>query len=110
MQFCTQTISREELHSLQTPLLRALMIDMLPMAQLLSQETLYEELRLLNHDYRHIFTRNSPPTVDLQERLPRSSIRQCLAWMRENIVDRLFVHGLSDEQVDEILARFNHGR
>ena len=110
MQFCTQTISRKELHSLQTPLLRALMIDMLPMAQLLSQETLYEELRLLNHDYRHIFTRNSPPTVDLQERLPRSSIRQCLAWMRENIVDRLFVHGLSDEQVDEILARFNHGR
>ena len=110
MQCCTQTVSREELYALRTPLLRALMVDMLPMAQLLNQETLYKELRQLNHDYRHIFTRNSPQTVELRERLPRSSIRQCLAWMRENIVDRLFLHGLSDEQVDEILARFSHGR
>ncbi len=105
MKVCTQPITRAELHELRTPLLRSLMVDMLPMAQLLHQETFYEELRMLNHDYRHIFTRNTPETVELRDRLPRSSIRQCLAWMRENIVDRLHDHGLTDEQVDEVLAQ-----
>ena len=104
MKACARTVTRGELQALRMPLLRALMVDMLPMAQLLHDETLHEELRYLNHDYRHIFTRNSPESVELWERLPRSSIRQCLAWMREDVVDRLHEHGLTDEQVAEILA------
>lgn len=102
---CAQTVTREKLRALRTPLLRALMIDMLSMARLLHEEALYEELRLLNHDYRHVFTPNSPETVELWERLPRSSIRNCLAWIREHIVDRLYDHGLTDEQVDAILTQ-----
>lgn len=105
MNACAQTVTRETLTALRTPLLRALMIDMLPMAQLLHEETLYEELRLLNHDYRHVFIPSSPETVELWERLSRSSIRRCLVWMRENIVDRLYDHGLTDEQVDAILTQ-----
>ncbi len=105
MRSCAQTVTREKLRALRTPLLRALMIDMLPMARLLHEEALYEELRLLNHDYRHVFTPNSPETVELWERLPRSSIRNCLAWIREHIVDRLYDHGLTDEQVDAILTQ-----
>jgi len=105
MNACAQTVTREELRALRRPLLRALMIDMLPMAQLLHAKTLYEELRLLNHDYRHVFTPNSPETVELWERLPRTSIRHCLAWLREHIVDRLYDHGLTDEQVDAILTQ-----
>ena len=105
MNACAQTVTRKELNALRTPMLRGLMVDMLPMALLLRQTTFYHELRQLNHDYRHIFTRNSPETVELRERLPRSSIRNCLAWMRENIVDRLYEHGLTDEQVESILAQ-----
>lgn len=103
MKACARTVTRQELEELRTPLLRALMIDMLPMAQLLHQSTLHEELRQLRHDYRHIFTPNSPTSVELWQRLPRSSIRQCLAWMRENIIDRLYDHGLTGAQVDMLL-------
>lgn len=104
MEACTRTITREDLNQLHTPLLRALLVDMLPMALLLRQLALHDELRLLNHDYRHIFTRNSPPTVDLWERLPRSAIRRCISWLMENVVDQLYDHGLTDEQVEAISA------
>lgn len=104
MEACTRSITREDLNQLHTPLLRALLVDMLPMALLLRQLALYDELRLLNHDYRHIFTRNSPPTVDLWERLPRSAIRRCISWLMENVVDQLYDHGLTDEQVEAISA------
>lgn len=110
MEACARSITREDLESLRTPLLRALLADMLPMALLLRQPSLYEELRLLHHDYRHIFTRNSPETINLWERLPRSSIRHCITWMKENVVDQLYEHGLSDEQVEETLADVRRGQ
>lgn len=105
MKACTRTVTRQELDALRKPLFRALMTDMLPMAHLLQQTAFCEELRQLHHDYRHIFTPNSPESVELWQRLPRSSIRQCLAWMRENIVDRLYEHGLTDEEIDVVLRR-----
>lgn len=105
LEACTRTVTREDLNALRTPLLRALLVDMLPMALLLQEPVLYEELRLLNHDYRHIFTQNTPATVELWDRLPRNSIRECLAWLRENIVDRLYDLGLTDEEVDEALRQ-----
>lgn len=107
---CTRTVTRDEFRALHTPLMRALMVDMLPMAQLANQPVLHEELRYLHHDYRHVFTRNSPPEVTLWERLPRSSIRICISWMRENIVDRLYAHGATDEQVEALLADVKHRR
>lgn len=92
------TVTRQELRSMHTPLFRALMQDMHPMAALIGDFTLAEELRQLNHDYRHIFTRNSPPTIELYEKLPRSSIRKCVAWLKENINDQIHVHTEQNKQ------------
>lgn len=108
MHACGRTVTREDLKAIRTPLLRALMVDMLPMAKLLNQPILYEQLRLLHHDYCHIFTRNSPPTVELRERLPCSSIRKCIAWLMENVEDRLHDHGATDEQVMTIRSSIKH--
>lgn len=83
------TVTREELAFLGERLLHALVQDMLPMAQLTHDAELTYELRLLQHDYRHIFTRNSPNTVLLKEKLPRGSICRCIAWLRESITDQL---------------------
>lgn len=94
-----QTVTRDELHILSQRLFRALMQDMLPMVELANDAELTNELRLLNHDYRHIFTRNSPTTVMLNEKLPRSSICKCIAWLREDIIDQLYNHGISDQDI-----------
>ncbi|MGN1369149.1 MAG: hypothetical protein ACI4WX_09795 [Aristaeellaceae bacterium] len=83
------TVTRGELALLGERLLHALVQDMLPMAQLTHDAELTYELRLLQHDYRHIFTRNSPNTVLLKEKLPRGSICRCIAWLRESITDQL---------------------
>ncbi len=101
-----QTVTREELHILSDRLFHALMRDLLPMAELTNDAELAYELRLLNHDYRHIFTRNSPTTVTLDEKLPRSSICQCITWLREDIIDQLYTHGVSDQAVEAYLHRF----
>lgn len=96
-----QTVSRAELGALRTPFLRALMQDMQPMAALIGDFTLAEELRHLNHDYRHIFTHNSPDTVPLYEKLPKSSVKKCILWLKEDIIDRLYELGATDELVEE---------
>lgn len=82
-------VTREELALLGERLLHTLVQDLLPMAQLTHDAELTYELRLLQHDYRHVFTRNSPNTVLLKEKLPRGSICRCIAWLRESITDQL---------------------
>lgn len=105
MAACTRTVTRQEFNALRMPLLRALMVDVRPMALLLKQPVLAVELRLLHHDYQHVFTRLSPPTVPLWERLPRSSIRKCISWLRENVIDRMYDHGATDEMVASLQYR-----
>lgn len=105
LQALQRTVTREELRRLHAPLLRALMQDMQPMATLIGDFTLAEELRLLNHDYRHIFTQNSPATVELWERLPRSSICRCVAWLKEDINDQIHMHTEPNEKTE---ARSRH--
>lgn len=100
-----QTVTREKLHLLSKRIFHALMQDLLPMAELANDAELAYELCLLNHDYRHIFTRNSPATVTLDEKLPRSSICQCITWLREDIIDQLYAHGVSDQEVEAYLCR-----
>ena len=110
MNICRQTITRTDLKAMHKSIFKPFFVDLLPMAQLLQEPVLCEELRLLNHDYRHIFTINSPEQVALYERLPRSSIRKCIAWMKENIVDRIYMQGLTDEEVEALLAHVEHNR
>lgn len=97
-----QTVTRETLRGLGTRLFSALLQDMLPMAVLIGDPELTEGLRLLNHDYRHIFTHNSPEAVQLEERLPRSAIRECISWLHEDMVDQLCECGMTDEQVMQL--------
>ncbi len=85
-----RTVTRAEYDALHTPLFRALMQDLRPMALLMGDETLAEELRRLEHDYRHIFVFGGPDEMTLEDRLPKSSICKCLLWYREAVVDRLY--------------------
>ncbi len=95
-----RTISRQEFGELRTSLLRALMQDMQPLMALIGDYGLAEELRRLNHDYKHIFVFHDGDTCALYERLPKSSIKQCITWIRENILDRLYELGASDELIE----------
>lgn len=95
-----KTVTREEFAHLQERMFRPLMQDLLPMMPLTNDSILAEELRLLNHDYRHVFTCNDGDTVALEDKLPRNSIRQCVTWLREDILDRLDALGVSDELID----------
>lgn len=97
-----KTVTREEFANLQEHLFRPLMQDLLPMMPLTNDSMLAEELRLLNHDYRHVFTCNDDGAVALEDKLPRNSIRQCVTWLREDILDRLDALGISDELLDTI--------
>lgn len=94
-----QTVTREEFHILSERLFRALIQDTLPLAELANDAELTHELRLLYHDYRHIFTQNSPTTVMLNEKLSRNSICRCIAWLREDIVDQLYHHGINIQDI-----------
>lgn len=95
-------ISRAELETLDKPLFRAFMRNLRPMAALIEDWPLVEELSLLEHDYRHVFTHNSPDIQPLWEYLPHRSIENCLAWQRENIIDRLYELGADEELLESI--------
>lgn len=91
-----KSVTLAELHCLHEPIFRALMKDLLPLILLTEDSSLAEGLRCLQHDYRHIFTQNSPQVVLLSERLPRTPITLCLSWLYEDIVDRLYALGADD--------------
>ncbi len=104
MKALQQTVTRESLGALHQPLFRALMQEMQPLAAVIDDLILAQELRLLNHDYRHLFTENGPAAVTLYEHIPLDSVNKCIDWMKENVVDQLYAQGLEDEQVEAILG------
>lgn len=108
LQIRHQFFTHAEFHALHEPLFRAFMLDELPMTVLSGDSTLFDELRQLNHDYRHVFTRLSPETVQLGERLPYSSIRKCILWLKEDIVDRLYELGVTDEMMEKRHFQIGH--
>lgn len=83
-------VSFEEFKALRAPMFRALMQDFYPLICLTGDQELAEDLRNLNHYYRHVFTQNSDTKVYLDERLPKKLILQCIAWLKENIRDRIY--------------------
>lgn len=91
-------VTYEEFKALQEPLFRALMQDLYPLICLAGDNELAEELRKLNHYYRHVFTHNIGETVFLDERLSKKLIVNCIQWLKEDIRDRIFV--LSGIEVD----------
>lgn len=93
-----RTVTRDEFTALHQPLFRALMQDLRPMMLLIDDTVLAAELRLLNHDYRHVFILDGTESVALDDRLPKKSIQKCILWLHENIVDRLYALG-ADEAI-----------
>ncbi len=94
-----QTITRADLRRMRDPLFRAMMRDMQPMALLIGDRTLEEELILLEHDFRHIFTENDPETQLLATRLPKGAIVRSLTWLYEDILDRAYELGADDDML-----------
>lgn len=98
-----QTMTREEFSALHEPLFRALMQDYRAMALLTGDMTLSNELELLEHDYKHVFLYNSPERVALNTCLPRTSIRSCILWIHEDIIDRLSELGMDDDELEQAM-------
>lgn len=97
------SISQHEFMHIRENLLRPLMQDLLPLTPFTDDFILAEELRLLNHDYRHIFPCNERGDVMLSTQLPRNSIRKCITWLQEDILDRLHALGATDEMIDAFM-------
>lgn len=96
-----KVVTLEELNELHRTIFRPLMADMLPMSDLIHDDILKAELQLLEHDYRHVFIGEVQQKIALYERLPRKSMRLCLHWLYEDILDRLYEIGASEETMDE---------
>lgn len=96
-------VTPSEYRKLQDTLFRPLMQDLLPLTALTGDEILFEELRLLNHDYRHVFIWPDQTSAALYEHLPKNSIRQCIGWLRENIIDRLYALGADEATMEALM-------
>lgn len=103
-----KTVTRAEFDYLRQTLLRPLMQDLPPLIPLTGDMELAEELRRLNHDYRHIFMDEGTSSCTLSDHLPKSSIRRCIAWLREIILDRLYALGISDELLESLYPDSQH--
>ena len=99
-----RTITRGDLRQMRDPLFRALMHDLRPMTFLTGDSILADELELLEHDFRHIFTANDPERQPLSLRLPKGSIKRCLLWMYEDVLDRLYQLGVDETLLEPYLT------
>lgn len=92
-------LTLSEFNEMRTPLFRALMQDLLPLIAMTNDVLLADALRKLNHYYRHVFTNRNQETVCLNERLPKTLILQCITWLKEDILDRLYELGEMEDDV-----------
>lgn len=97
------TVTQDELYrELHEPTFRAIIQEMYPLSLLINDRTLAEELRSLRHNYMHMFYSKQTDRVLLSDWLSQTSIKKCTAWMREDIIDRLFELGVAEELIDSI--------
>lgn len=96
----SRTVTREDMAGLHPRYFRALMVELPPFAPYFDEE-IAEALLLLHHAYRHLFTIGEE-AVSLQERLPKRRILQCLTWLRECVIDRLYDHGAPEELLSQL--------
>ena len=99
---CERVVTREDMAELHPRLFRALLVDGLPMAALAGDEQLLAELEALHHDYRHLFIAGEQANR-ISDRVPVSRLRAVLGWLQENLVDRMYELGASDDEVDAAL-------
>ena len=94
------TVTREDMHKLHPQYFRALMVGIPNLVQFYPDEMLQEHLRLLHHTYQHLFT-IGVEKADLRERISKRPLFTALIWLRENILDRLYTLGASDELLNQ---------
>ena len=94
-------VTREEYEELKRTHLRALMHDLVPMAAIGNDSQLYNELKLLNHLHSYVFLRFSPQLVSIKPKLPLRYVQNAINWLQEDIADRLYTHGASDEFINK---------
>ena len=96
-QLLTRSVTRDEYDALKQSHLRALMHDLLPAASLNHDGMLIEELKIANYFYKGVFQEHSPEHVLLSNKIPAVFIKNCVNWLKEDITDRLYELGASDE-------------
>lgn len=94
-------VTREEYEQLKKTHLHALMHDLEPMAAIGHDSQLYNELKLLNHLHSYVFLRFSPERVSLKPKLPMRYVQNAVTWLQEDIIDRLYAHGASDDFINK---------
>lgn len=99
-QLLSQTVTRAEYAKLQQSHLRALMHYLLPAAELTHDAELTEELKISLYFYEGVFQEHSPERVLLRNKFPAFFIKNCVTWLKEDITDRLYELGASDELVE----------
>ncbi len=90
------TVTREQFYADYWPLLKPLAHDLLPLVSLIGDKTFANELTELNHEGRHVFYHGSPDVAVINDQIHWYSIKCCLDWLQENLLDRLYSLGESD--------------
>lgn len=108
-QLLNASVTREEYDALKKSHLRALMHDLLPTASLTQDIMLTTELKIVNYFYAGVFKPQSPERVVLRDKMPPVFAKNCIHWLREDIIDRLYALGASDKQVDEYCRKAKEG-
>ncbi len=96
----TRSVTRSEYKALQNSHLRALMHNLLPLTELTSDQMLINELKIADYFYESVFTEKSPERLHLGEHIRATFVKNCVHWLMEDIVDRMYELGASDEMVD----------
>ena len=102
-QMLNMTVTRQEYQALQKSHLRALMHDFLPVALLKHDEMLTSELKIANYFYEGVFQPHSAAQVLLRNKFPSVFVKNCVHWLKEEITDRLYELGATDEIVESYL-------
>lgn len=96
----TRTVTRAEYAALQKSHLRALMHNLLPLTELTNDRMLINELKILDYFYEKEFSEHSPVHLHLYDHIPSTFVKNCVHWLMEDIVDRMYELGASDELVE----------
>ena len=99
-QIQTRCVTRSEYQALQKSHLGALLHHLLPLLELTNDQILINELKIAGYFYESVFTENRPERLLLRDHIPETFVKNCVHWLMEDISDRMYELGASDDLVD----------
>ncbi|MBE5811913.1 MAG: hypothetical protein E7318_13455 [Clostridiales bacterium] len=96
----SRSVTRAEYQSLQKSHLCSLMHNLLPLTELTSDQMLINELKIAGYFYESVFSEHSPERLNLSEHIPATFVKNCVHWLIEDIIDRMYELGATDEMVE----------